>query len=209
MIDDRIYRIGEVITFFKTDEKYGFLSNMKGKQKILVNNVWFSSSEAIYQSLKYPKNKAIQYKIMSERSPILAKKISISNKKDMRQDWDIVKNNIMRLCIRIRAFQSQEFVNILLSTDKKIIVEISRKDTYWGTVFINEFELKGKNVLGRLLMELRDEINNGQIYSRSLDILNKTPDIIINNKIITLESLIRDAEKNNLAISSKRLLGLA
>ncbi len=202
MIEERKYIKSEVISFFKTDEKFGVLSNMKGKQEILVNDIWFSSSEAIYQALKYPNYKNIQQKIAFEKSPILAKKISISNKQFIRKDWYEVRNNIMRLCIRIRLLQSQEFYDVLLSTSDKTIVEISRKDTYWGSTISDNNYLNGKNVLGRLLMELRYEIVKGEILKRISHILKNTSNIIINERAITEKSLIEDCKKNYLTIIS-------
>jgi len=201
MIEEREYNKIDVVSFFKTDEIFGVLSNMKGKQKILINDIWFSSSEAIYQSLKFPNNKELQIKIASENSPILAKRIATHNVKYKREDWDHVKNNIMRLSIRIRCLQSQDFFNLLLSTSPKQIVEISRKDSYWGALPKETNHLNGKNVLGRLLMELREEISHEEIFKNISKILLKVNNIYINGKQISLESIIDDAKKNHLTIA--------
>lgn len=40
------------------------------------------------------------------------------------------------------------------------IVEESRRDAFWGAVPNSEGRLRGANVLGRLLMELRSELLN-------------------------------------------------
>ena len=203
MIEERDYFKYDVISFFKTNEEFGLLSNMKGKQKILVNDICFSSSEAIYQALKFPDNEEIQLRIAYEKSPIFAKRIASSNKQFIRGDWEIVKNNVMRLSLRIRTLQSQEFYDTLLSKKKKKIVEISRKDIYWGTITKANNLLSGKNVLGRLLMELREEIIDGNVYDRTAHILNTVSNIKINSKKIDMKSLIGDAKKNHMTFEFK------
>lgn len=202
MIEDREYIRNDVVSFYKTDEEFGLLSNMKGRQNILINNLWFTSSEAIYQSLKFPSNREIQIKIASEKSPILAKRIATHNINYMRSDWDKIKNNVMRLSIRIRCLQSQDFFDLLIATNPRPIVEISRKDTYWGTILKEPNALNGKNILGRLLMELRDEIIAGNIFNSIALILFKLENMTINGKQITVESIIDDAKKNHLTTAS-------
>jgi hypothetical protein len=47
---------------------------------------------------------------------------------------------------------------VLLATGDAAIVERSSKDRYWGAVESADGVLEGQNVLGRLLMELRQEL---------------------------------------------------
>ena len=48
-------------------------------------------------------------------------------------------------------------MDLLISTGDSPIVEISRKDPFWGAMpIVDSGELVGHNVLGQLLMEMRD-----------------------------------------------------
>ncbi len=85
------------------------------------------------------------------------------HRKNSRPDWDQVRVNIMRWCLRVKLAQNwNTFSKLLLDTGEKPIVEQSRKDDFWGAKPVDNQTLVGRNVLGRLLMELREEIKNKQ-----------------------------------------------
>lgn len=68
-----------------------------------------------------------------------------------RQDHEIV--------LRVKLAQHWDrFGSLLLATGQRPIVEESKKDVFWGARPVDEHSLVGVNVLGRLLMELRDEM---------------------------------------------------
>jgi hypothetical protein len=50
---------------------------------------------------------------------------------------------------------------LLKETRTMPIVEVSRKDPFWGAKAQDDGTLLGQNVLGQLLMELRAEVNAG------------------------------------------------
>lgn len=158
--DIRIYGIDNAITFKKTKEKYGGLSNMASGYPINLNNIRILTSEALYQSLRYPEYPEFQKEIILQRSPMTAKMISKKYLKMTRHDWDTSRISIMRWCLKIKLMQNwDKFGMLLLSTQDKRIVELSTKDKFWGAI-LNEEQGKivGTNALGRLLMELREEI---------------------------------------------------
>ena len=158
--DIRIYSIDNAITFKKTKEKYGGLSNMASGYPINLNNIRILTSEALYQSLRYPEYPEFQKEIILQRSPMTAKMISKKYLKMTRHDWDTSRISIMRWCLKIKLMQNwDKFGMLLLSTQDKRIVELSTKDKFWGAI-LNEEQGKivGTNALGRLLMELREEI---------------------------------------------------
>lgn len=76
----------------------------------------------------------------------------------------------MRWCLEIKLIQNfDKFSKLLLSTDNKIIVEFSKTDNIWGAIPTeNKNILEGKNVLGRLLMELRSKIQLGVLNENSV-----------------------------------------
>lgn len=99
--------------------------------------------------------------IVSEASPMTAKMRSKPYRDNSRPDWDGVRVKIMRWCLRAKLLQNWEtFSDLLLATGERPIVEDSRKDDYWGAKGGEANLLAGRNVLGRLLMELRELVRN-------------------------------------------------
>ncbi|CAG1014968.1 Riboflavin biosynthesis protein [Anaerolineae bacterium] len=126
-----------------------------------VNGIRIRTAEALYQACRFPRHPRIQRLIIQQRSPMTAKMESKPYRKDTRPDWDKVRVNIMRWCLRVKLVQNWEkFSALLLTTDDRPIVEESRKDDFWGAYAQGNETLVGVNVLGRLLMELREELRS-------------------------------------------------
>ena len=160
MIEKRTYSIKDSVTFAKVSGPYGRLSNMASNLSLLVNDNYIPSTEALYQACKYPLFPNIQQMILTQKSPMLAKKCSKKYEGYVRQDWDKIKFQVMRWCLRLKLLQNWEvFSEILLRSGDLPIVEYSSKDSLWGAIPDGRGNLEGVNALGRLLMELRAEIN--------------------------------------------------
>jgi type I restriction enzyme S subunit len=159
----RIYQRSQCVVFLKTKDAFGGLSNMAGGYGLYVNGINIPSSEALYQACRYPHRPEIQRLIIGQSSPMTAKMKSKPYRRDSRPDWDQIKVNIMRWCIRVKLAQNWErFSELLLDTGDRPIVEESRKDNFWGAKPTDEHTLVGMNVLGRLLMELREAVKTDQ-----------------------------------------------
>lgn len=157
-ISERTYRLNEVITFRKTTEKFGGLSNMSSGFSMFVNEINIANTEILYQACRFPLFPNIQEKILSKTNPMEAKAISRKYLDCTRQDWDDVKFKVMRWCLRVKYIQNlTSFSKLLCETKDKPIVEYSLKDNIWGAIPVQKNILHGKNVLGRLLMELREK----------------------------------------------------
>jgi ribA/ribD-fused uncharacterized protein len=147
---------------FKVKEEWGELSNMNNDFPLRVNGIYVGSSEALYQAMRYPHQPDWQKEILDAPHAMMAKMKSKKGgrrKTGSRPDWEAVQLDIMRWCLRVKlAFHFREFGRILRASNKRAIVERSRKDRYWGAVAEDDAVLRGENWLGRLLMELRDEV---------------------------------------------------
>jgi ribA/ribD-fused uncharacterized protein len=155
----RKYSRYSAITFRKTTERFGGLSNMASGFPLSVNGISVRTSEALYQACRFPHLPDVQHRILSERSPMTAKMRSKPFRSQTRPDWDSVRVPIMKWCLRVKLAQNwRAFSLLLLSTDSLPIVEDSRKDDYWGAKPVTDDTLFGQNVLGRLLMELREKL---------------------------------------------------
>jgi hypothetical protein len=70
---ERTYSRVASAVFSKTSGPFGGLSNMAGGYRLLVNDVWIPSSEALYQACRFPDQPDIQKLIISQPSPMTAK----------------------------------------------------------------------------------------------------------------------------------------
>lgn len=156
----RTYSRKDSVVFLKTDEPFGGLSNMAGGYPIHVSGVRVLTSEALYQACRFPHLPEVQKLIIGQVSPMTAKMRSKPYRKDSRQDWDQVRVRIMRWSLRMKLANNwNTFSALLLKTGERPIVEESRKDDFWGAKVVDDGDvLVGMNVLGRLLMELREQV---------------------------------------------------
>jgi ribA/ribD-fused uncharacterized protein len=158
------YHRGECITFRKTNEPYGALSNLCGGYPLRLHGVTVLTSEALYQSCRFPHLPHLQTEIVSNRSPMGAKMKAKHYRDHTRPDWDDVRVTIMDWCLRVKVFQHRSLDTLLESTGTKDIVEDSHNDRFWGAVpEATGGALVGENVLGRLWMNLRREIAEGAL----------------------------------------------
>ena len=168
---ETIYKASSVVVFKKTKEVYGGLSNMAAGFPIKINGVGILTSEALYQACRFPHLPDVQKAIISQKSPMAAKMVGKPYRSQTRADFEDVKVDIMRWCMHVKLAQNYlTFERLLLSTKNKEIVEDSHKDRFWGAVRDKEDPkiLRGCNVLGKLLVELRqaclDSCVSTQLY---------------------------------------------
>lgn len=155
----RTYCRSNSAVFLKTKEKHGGLSNMAGGFPLVVNGVDIRTSEALYQACRFPHMPDVQHSIIEQRSPMTAKMKGKPHRHNSRSDWDAVRVKIMRWCLEVKLAQNWDsFSELLLETGNLPIVEHSRRDDFWGAKPVGDQTLVGINVLGRLLMQLRERV---------------------------------------------------
>lgn len=159
----KTYVASECAVFKRTREAHGGCSNMAGGFPLVVNGHAIRTSEAIYQALRFPDHPEVQRDILDEKSPMTAKMVAKAHIEWTRLDWMEIRVAVMRWCLQVKLVQNrQTFGDVLLGTGDLEIVENSRKDDFWGA--LPSFEgtkLTGRNVLGKLLMELRQNQDVG------------------------------------------------
>ena len=154
------YRRWGAVVFLKTHELYGGLSNMAAGYPVTINGTRILTAEALYQACRFPHRPEVQRLIIEQASPMAAKMKSKPYRKDSRPDWEQVNVDIMRWCLRVKLVQNWErFGELLHSTGERPIIEESKRDAFWGAKATDAGTLVGRNVLGRLLMELRDQLH--------------------------------------------------
>ncbi|MDM7005950.1 NADAR family protein [Klebsiella michiganensis] len=153
----RIYPKNETISFRKTTEKWGGLSNMARGFPLYVNDIPIQSSEILYQACRYPDYPEIQKEIITLSNPFEAKQVARYYEPKTRDGWEKNRVSIMKWCVRIKLCQNWEvFSQLLNSTGSINIVEHSDKDLFWGARRESDGSFYGMNVLGRILMETRE-----------------------------------------------------
>lgn len=118
--------------------------------------------EHAYQASK-TRNRQEIHDIM--RAPTAGKSKRLGRKATMRKDWDRIKDNVM-LELLTKKFEDPYLRDLLLRTGSAILVEGNTwHDNYWGDCHCEnrdglhpECRKDGKNMLGYLLMQLRDRI---------------------------------------------------
>jgi len=96
----------------------------------------------------------LRYSIENAMSAHEAFKLAERNKAYMRPDWNIVKTKIMKLILISKVHQHEYVMKKLLESGDRELVENSWRDSYWGW----GEDKKGKNMLGKLWMDIRKEL---------------------------------------------------
>lgn len=141
----------EPIHSFRGD--YYFLSNFS-HHPVTYNGKTYLSSEAAFQAQK-TLSEAVQWKF-THLTPRDAR--TEGRKVTLRPDWEEVKDDIMRDILQSK-FSNPVLAEQLLHTGDAILEETNTwHDNYWGNCVCDRCrEIPGKNKLGILLMELREE----------------------------------------------------
>lgn len=140
------------ILFYRVSEAYGEFSNFAPYPITLKGKQW-PTSEHYFQAQKFAGTEHEQV-IRKLSSPMIAARQGRSRKLPLRRDWESVKDNIMREALFAKFTEHLELQKLLLETGDAVLVEHTRNDRYWG----DGGDGSGKNRLGLLLMELREEL---------------------------------------------------
>lgn len=144
----------DVINFYRVADDYGCFSNF-APYPIQVDGKQWQTSEHYFQAQKF-EDREHQEAIRKTKSSMIAARMGRDRKKPLRRDWESVKVAVMRKAVRAKFTQHEDIRRILLSTGEARIVEQTENDSYWG----DGGDGSGKNMLGRILMEIREELGN-------------------------------------------------
>ncbi len=142
----------EAIYFYSVGDEYGEFSNF-ALYPIRARKKLWPTSEHFFQAMKFSDAKE-QEKIRRANSPMLAARLGRDRKKKLRRDWESAKVGVMREALMAKFRQHEELRALLLSTGAAKLVEHTDNDAYWG----DGGNGKGKNMLGRLLMQVRERL---------------------------------------------------
>ncbi len=147
----------EEIHFYRSNEKpYGVFSNLH-RTPVVFEGREYPTAEHAYQAGKASKVDVREW-ILNAPSPALAAMAAHGLYTwDIVPNWSKIKFDRMRDVLRAKFAQHEDLCELLLSTGNARLVEAGRTDNAvnrtWG-----EVNGKGKNMLGVLLMEVREEL---------------------------------------------------
>lgn len=133
----------------------GILSNFH-LCDIVIDGITYKSVEHYYQSQKTLDEKEAEI-IRTVATPAQSKKLG--KQCNIREDWDDIKIDIMRKALLAKFTQNDDCRLLLLSTMGNDLIEDAPWDSIWG----NGPNGNGKNLLGKLLVEVREEIIGGMV----------------------------------------------
>jgi len=144
--------MADVIHFYAVSADYGCFSNFSAHAVNLKGKVW-PTSEHYFQAQKFA-GQPDEEEIRLAKSPMVAAWMGRSRKRPLRLDWESVKLDVMREVVRAKFTQHDDLMIILEATGDAILVEHTTRDRYWG----DGGNGSGENWLGRILMEVREEL---------------------------------------------------
>lgn len=134
--------------------KYRWLSNF-WTAPIIVTGFNYQNTEAAYQAAKTTNTEhRAQFEHMTGAEAKKAGRSII-----LRSDWDFVKLEVMELVLRAKFMAHPNLAAKLVATGQCKIIELNTwGDTEWGQVKDKTGRLVGNNILGKLLMNIRSDI---------------------------------------------------
>ncbi|TNF30338.1 MAG: NADAR family protein [Deltaproteobacteria bacterium] len=139
------------VNFYSRSKPYGEFSNF-ALFPIMIEGKRWPTSEHYYQAMKF-KDKKLQELVRTTEDPAAAAKIG-RTRGPVRKDWHKVKERFMWPALVAKYTQHDRLQKLLLSTGTQKIIEHTKNDDYWG----DGGDGTGKNILGLMLMGLRDQI---------------------------------------------------
>ena len=150
------YPVSESVSVRKVKEEWGIFSNF-ASTPIVIDGVVFKNSEQLFQLMKF-KDATPILEIYSAGNPkMTAKKWEKTHR---RSDWGAMVVDAMKFCLVNKYEQCEAFREGLKASAGKSIVEDQstfkkKNPDAWGVKRQGELFV-GPNLLGRLLMQLRD-----------------------------------------------------
>jgi N-glycosidase YbiA len=143
---------GSPILFYRTGDEFGCFSNFS-KHPVTAGGSFYPTSEHFFQSCKYY-DKDEDYAEVIRKAPSASEAARLGRDKShpIREDWDKIRDDVMSGVLWVKAWQNPEVRQALVKSGNRHIVEHTAKDGYWG----DAGDGSGKNMLGKLWMEVRD-----------------------------------------------------
>ena len=145
------------IRFFRPSDRYGFLSNFYYSD-FTVDGKHYRSAEHYFQSKKFAHDENQSELVRLAKTPYEALKMGRNRAIKIDPDWDKNRISVMKTAVFHKFLYSPQLRNHLLATYPRNIFEVNPNDYFWSL----GLKGNGRNMLGQILMEVRDEIKELQ-----------------------------------------------
>ena len=128
---------------------YEFLSNFYNAP-IFFNGLSFQNAEAAFEAQRTDDINARKRfcRLSGNKAKALGRRV------EERDNWNYEKEDIMRKIVHEKFKTHKELAQKLIATGDEELINVNTwRDSYWGIS-----NGSGKNKLGRILMEIRDEL---------------------------------------------------
>jgi len=139
------------IYFYASKDPYFEFSNFY-VASFWIDNIEWKSVEHYFQAAKFEQTE-YRSRIQMAETPMDARTLGQTRDLKVRKGWHSIKEGIMLTALR-KKFEEESLKELLISTEPALLVEKSPHDNYWGAGKSGA----GKNRLGVLLMQVRDEL---------------------------------------------------
>lgn len=142
------------ILFYRSNEiPYGVLGNFDRHHPITIDGKVWPSTEHYFQAMKFV-GTPHEEEVRNAARPMDAANMGRDRNRPLRKDWEEVKDDVMRTAVRAKFTQYPELTDLLLGTGNAELIEHTTNDSYWA----DGGDGSGKNMLGKILMEVRSEL---------------------------------------------------
>jgi ribA/ribD-fused uncharacterized protein len=142
----------KTIRFYRVEDSYGEFSNFAPTPIALKGKTW-PTSEHYFQAQKFAGHPD-EETIRQAESPAEAARMGRERTRPLRADWETVKESVMHQALYAKFTQHEALKAKLLDTGDALLIEHTKNDTYWA----DGGDGSGKNRLGVLLMDLREQL---------------------------------------------------
>lgn len=144
----------KTLNFYRQEDPYGYFSNFWPAPIVLEEKIW-PTTEHYFQAQKFLELELQEY-IRASSTPGESARRGRDRSLPLRSNWEMVKDEVMYRALEAKFTQHEDLKIKLLETGEARLVEHTRNDTYWG----DGGDGSGQNMLGKLLMRLRQQLEN-------------------------------------------------
>jgi ribA/ribD-fused uncharacterized protein len=138
-----------ILFYSAREQPYGCFSNFSA-HGFTLDDLWWPTSEHYFQAQKFVGTPYFE-RLCRASSPKQVAELGRRRNFPLRQDWEEVKDDVMRRAVLCKFETHAEIRAVLLGTGDEEIVENTTRDYYWGCGTNGS----GRNMLGLILVEVR------------------------------------------------------
>jgi hypothetical protein len=143
---------GPIKFYVKLENEYRGFSNF-APSPVVLGGKRYPTAEHYVQAMKFPDDPVWQETIRVSANAAKARQLAMDTGHPVRADWDTVKEGIFLEALRAKFQQNRGLLEQLKGTGVRPLIEAS-PDPFWGEGRTG----KGKNRMGKLLEQVREEL---------------------------------------------------